>query len=132
MNVTQEAKAWGSVRHLFNTPQCAVSVLDVKKGGYSSRHYHEWRVNRFLVQSGEIDVVHYNGSIEERYNLKPGDVHDVAAGVVHRFEVKESGVIVEVYWPSQGVSFTDIKRLDIGGCSETLYPANSTSTPIAG
>ena len=115
LNVIQEVKAWGRVRHLFDTPQCAVSVLEVVKGGYSSRHYHEWRINRFLVQSGQIEVVHYNGSIEERFVLNPGDVHDVPAKVVHRFEVIEPGIVIEVYWPAAGVTITDIKRLDTGG-----------------
>lgn len=127
MNVTQEVKAWGKVRHLFDTPQCAVSVLEVEKGGYSSRHYHEWRINRFLVQSGQIEVVHYDGSHEERFTLKPGDVHDVPAGVVHRFEVVESGIVVEVYWPAVGVSIQDIKRLDTGG-----RHASTVSTSLAG
>jgi quercetin dioxygenase-like cupin family protein len=115
MNVKQEDKAWGRVRHIFDTPQCAVSVLEVERGGYSSRHFHEYRVNRFLVQSGCIEVVEYDGASEKRTRLNPGDVHDVNAGIVHKFDVIESGIVVEVYWPAIGVSFKDIKRLDIGG-----------------
>jgi hypothetical protein len=60
-------------------------------------------------------VVEYDGATEKRTRLNPGDVHDVNAGIVHKFEVIESGIVVEVYWPAVGVSFKDIKRLDVGG-----------------
>ena len=45
-------------------------------------------------------------------------MHDVEAGVVHRFEVLESGVVVEVYFPQRPtdrVSHDDIVRFDLGG-----------------
>lgn len=119
MNVTLERKAWGEVRHVFDSPACAVSVLHVEAGGYCSRHWHRERVNRFIVATGSIDVVEYadggEGSERERRRLRPGDVHDVPAGVVHRFEVVEPGIVVEVYWPSASVRLDDIVRLDVGG-----------------
>jgi len=114
----RETKAWGSVKHAFSLGQCAVSVLDVKAGGYSSRHYHRARVNRFLVVSGAIEVVEYDptGRYEiRRRRLEADDVADVDAGTVHRFEVKQPGVVVEIYYPAD-VKQDDIERLDVGGC----------------
>lgn len=116
-----EQKVWGDVQHCFNSPHCAVSILDTLKGGYSSRHYHAHRVNRFIVHSGEIEVVQYSpDGIEEtgRNSLKAGEVLDVQPGNVHRFEVKEPGVLVEVYWPvdpDKSCAEEDIHRLDVGG-----------------
>ena len=116
----KELKVWGVAQHIFSSPHCAVSILETKKGAYCSRHKHLSRVNRFVVCTGSIDVVEYDDAQTEtkRKRLEPGDVLDVAANVFHRFEVNESGLVVEVYWPASKfdeVQLTDIHRLDVGG-----------------
>ena len=118
MNVALETKVWGAARHAFESAFCAVSVLYTEAGGYCSRHLHRDRVNRFLVVSGAIDVVRYEpgGRVESsRERLHAGDVADVPAGELHRFEVIESGIVVEVYWPAATVRQDDIVRVDTGG-----------------
>ncbi len=117
--MSTETKAWGRVHHVFDNDRAAVSVLHVEKGGYSSRHFHRHRVNRFVVVSGSIDVVLYSPTPSHhelvRTRLQAGDVYDVTSNVVHRFEVVESGIVVEVYWPDARLSAEDIERLDVGG-----------------
>lgn len=118
MRAELEDKAWGKVRHAFDSPNCAVSVLHVEAGGYCSRHLHRERINRFLVVSGAIDVIVYtdDGASElTRQHLLPGDISDVPAGVVHSFEVVEPGIVVEVYSPSGMVRLDDIERIQLGG-----------------
>lgn len=116
-----ETKCWGTARHVFQDPHAAVSVLRTEAGAYCSRHFHSQRVNRFVVESGVIEVVEYDPSGEHevsRTRMEAGDVHDVEAGIVHRFEVLESGVVVEVYFPQRPtdrVSHDDIIRFDLGG-----------------
>jgi mannose-6-phosphate isomerase-like protein (cupin superfamily) len=116
-----EKKVWGTVRHVFESFHAAVSILEVEAGTFCSRHSHAQRVNRFIVQSGSIDIVEYEDDGEKvvsRLTMSPGDVHDVEAGVVHRFEVIESGIVVEVYFPARPgdvVFAEDIERLDTGG-----------------
>lgn len=107
----KEEKVWGTAHHVFCSETCAVSVLETKKGGFSSNHYHRDRVNRFIVQSGQIDIVHECGPT---VHLGPGDTYDVEPGIVHRFEVIEPGVVVEVYYAAP-VRLDDIIRLDTGG-----------------
>lgn len=122
MRTEVEGKVWGSARHVFNSPHAAVSILETKVGGYCSKHFHSQRVNRFIVESGSINVIEYDpgGELEiTRIRLNPGDVYDVEAGIVHRFEVLEPGIVVEVYFPAKpgySVSHDDITRLDLGGC----------------
>lgn len=117
-----ETKIWGRAFHCFNSHNAAVSILDTVAGGYCSRHTHAQRVNRFIVHSGVIDVVEYEGDREsKRTRMLAGSVHDVEAGVLHRFEVIEGGVVVEVYFPAKEgdkVSLDDIQRLDIGGMAK--------------
>lgn len=121
MKAPVESKAWGSTMHVFSEPTAAVSILETEQGGYCSRHLHVQRVNRFAVHSGVIQVVEYTeDGMEEvsRVTMRSGDVLDVAAGTVHRFEVLEPGIVVEVYFPvAPGckVSHGDILRLDTGG-----------------
>lgn len=125
-----EQKVWGAANHVFSSPNCAVSILEVKKGAYCSRHKHLHRVNRFIVVAGSIDVVEYteDGNKEtKRTTLNTGSVSDVNAGVIHRFEVNESGIVVEVYWPAtkySEVMLTDIVRLDTGGKPSTPIDPN--------
>ena len=107
-----EKKVWGRAHHAFNSGVCAVSVLDVKAGHRCSWHEHKHRINRFIVHSGSIKVSLDFG--KESFVLKAGDVFDVYCGVVHRFEVIEDGVVVEVYWAPL-VSKDDINRYDAGG-----------------
>lgn len=108
--IQTEEKVWGKARHIFSSPSCAVSVLEVNEGFRCSRHYHRHRVNRFVVQSGEINVVTPYGA----NNLKPGEVFDVPAGMLHWFEVVKSGIVVEIYW-APPVELGDIVRSDLGG-----------------
>lgn len=121
MRAETENKIWGTATHVFSNPHCAVSILQTVRGGFCSRHYHKQRINRFIVESGCIEVVEYNptGELEaNRTKLGPGEVWDVDAGVIHRFEVIEPGLVIEVYYPAKPgdvVSHHDIERLDIGG-----------------
>ena len=116
MNIPQETKVWGKVRHVFGSEVCAVSILEVEKGFRRSKHYHENRINRFIVHSGIIEVIlHDQGT---RHSLGTGDVFDVEPGALHSFEVIESGIIVEIYW-SPPVRQDDIIRMELGGKIET-------------
>jgi quercetin dioxygenase-like cupin family protein len=121
-HIEPQSKAWGSVRHVFDHASAAVSVLHVERGGFSSRHYHRERINRFIVVAGAIEVVTYSSgsaALKElsRSRLAAGDVFDVHPNIVHRFEVIESGIVVEVYWTAASLSFEDIVRLDTGGAA---------------
>lgn len=122
--IVTEQKVWGTAMHVFNSSFAAVSILQTIAGGYCSRHSHKQRVNRFIVQSGAIDVVEYDagGDVEtSRLRMYAGDVHDVEAEVVHRFEVVVSGVVVEVYFPAHpgGMVYAgDIDRIDVGGMNK--------------
>lgn len=125
MDVTKnnwESKNWGRVLHCFNNPQASVSFLETKEGYQCSRHYHEDRANVFIVISGAITVQHWRGddpTLVEK-TLKEGDSYTVPSQEVHRFQVVESGQVIEVYYPDDGhgggeVRLDDIVRLSIGG-----------------
>ncbi len=121
MNNKFEEKIWGSVFHTWDD-LVATSVLRVTKGFRCSNHYHRNRWNSFKVITGSLDIVflHENGDqlLEfTRRRLKSKDSIDVLPGVIHRFEVVESGIVVETYWTQNKtpVDIGDIVRYDEGG-----------------
>ncbi len=125
-----ENKVWGKVRHAFQSEGCAVSILHTKRGGFCSKHLHQSRINRFIVVEGCIEVMTYvmlpeisddvPAELKEttRIRLQEGDILDVPARVYHSFEVIESGIVVEVYWPDR-VDMDDIVRISEGGMKKS-------------
>jgi mannose-6-phosphate isomerase-like protein (cupin superfamily) len=118
-----EDKVWGTAHHIHHSNRYNVSLLEVKSGGFCSRHYHKDRFNEFHVHSGRIVVVEYEP--EKRTELTSGESCVVRPGVLHRFEVIENGFVVEIYWTENGQPclFKDIERMDTGGMVETEITA---------
>ena len=118
-----DSKCWGSVCHVFDSPEIAVSLLKVKAGFRCSRHMHTRRRNQFIVISGKIDVWEWgdwNDLVQSPdrpiYRHKNMDNITIASHRPHMFIVRESGLVVEIYTPDGGpVSLTDIIRFDEGG-----------------
>ena len=114
-----EDKCWGKVQHVFASEQAAISHLVVNRGWRCSKHLHRERANLFAVSSGCIAVDEWDK--EKRIKttfLEVGEVHVVPSGVMHRFRVVSSGVVIEVYWSDVDdgrVSLSDIDREDAGG-----------------
>ena len=116
-----EDKCWGKVAHLFNADHCAVSYLEVNAYFRSSRHRHDWRANQFSVVTGRIAVEEFDEAsltLKKSTVVDPGQSYTVPSGVVHRFRVLKSGVVIEVYWPDVpggAALLDDITRFDVGG-----------------
>lgn len=126
-----EPKVWGSVQHVFNSRDGAVSMLKVKAGFRCSRHWHERRCNQFILVSGRIEVWSWANEGEltdwpnpptriEKMSINAFGIGrrsvSVPAGTPHMFVVRESGIVVEIYTPDGGpVDIDDIVRFDEGG-----------------
>ncbi len=117
-----EEKVWGSVCHIFQSGQAAVSYLKVNAGFQCSKHKHEQRANQFTVISGKIVVEIWakrdgTGMLLSSESLQTGESIMVPSTYYHRFRVIESGEVVEIYWGDRGgaVHIDDIVRLDEGG-----------------
>ena len=119
-----EEKVWGQVLHLFTSKHSSISLLEVDKDSWCSIHKHKDRVNHFIVIEGLIEILGFGESDEpsthplESTLLGPGNSLTVPAKVWHQFVVKESGRMIEVYWPSEPgkrVWSTDIERRTLGG-----------------
>lgn len=113
-------KVWGRTRCLVSSEFYSAHLLDTNAGCYCSAHFHRERANRFICVSGRIAVVEWMPSGTVRTVLSADMTYDVPSLVLHQFQVLESGLVVEEYWPDRGgtVRDDDIVRLSTGGTLE--------------
>jgi cupin fold WbuC family metalloprotein len=112
------AKVWGQTRCLVRGHGFEVHYLQIKPGGYCSRHRHKAKWNQFFIISGRLRVPFFrpDGEVDHHYELSAGAILSVPPGVLHRFEAVESTEVIETYW-TDPVNPNDIERLDEGGIS---------------
>jgi quercetin dioxygenase-like cupin family protein len=118
MNI--QGKVWGETRLLFNKNNVEVHFVDIKKGGYCSKHLHRYKYNRFIVMSGKLKVTIWKDYgtevLEDVTIVQTTGECTVAPGDYHRFEALEHTQAFEIYWTE--LSENDIVREDHGGLSE--------------
>ena len=113
----KRGKVWGTTQCLFRGNNVELHRITVRKGGFSSKHQHAHKFNKFVVESGSLEVVIYREDagriIEDVTTLRAGDSTYVEPGLFHRFQALEETTALEVYWVQldQG----DIFREDVGG-----------------
>ena len=115
---TRDEKVWGYTSHVFCSDFAAVSYLETEAGFMCSRHRHAERLNLFACVQGRLLVEWWDkDGVRFFVILVPGETCSIPSGVLHRFQVLESGRVIEVYWPDRGgvVRHDDIDRLDVGG-----------------
>lgn len=111
-----ERKVWGWTAPVVETVRFSLHFLHGEAGGYCSIHRHRERTNRFYIRSGAIIVRTWGPHSE--VILEAGEALDVAAGILHQFEVLETASLWEAYLPARPgatVSADDIERLVEGG-----------------
>lgn len=94
-------KSWGSEIWMANNyaENYCGKILEVRKGGKCSLHYHKLKHETFYILEGKICLeIHL---VEEKNEnsfklLNAGDVIEVRRGCVHRFEALEDSKIIEI------------------------------------
>ena len=90
-------KVWGDTEIIFNNETTTVHRASIKKGGQSSRHYHEHKSNLFYVESGFINITIWDGSGKRDVFLRRGEKLVVKPNVWHKFTAIEESIILEIY-----------------------------------
>jgi quercetin dioxygenase-like cupin family protein len=115
-----QGKVWGETRPLFNKNNVEIHFVDIKKGGYCSKHYHRSKFNKFMVMNGKLKITvwkNYGKEILEDISiLHTGQACIVAPGDFHRFEALEDTQALEIYWVE--LNDHDIVREDHGGLKD--------------
>jgi len=111
-----EGKIWGTTRQLIAKETFSLHRLEVKTGGYCSRHFHRSKSNHFYVESGVLIIkVWARDKPVNTYDetvLRPGDEMTVEPMTEHQFEAVSNCVLYETYWVTLA---EDIERRTQGG-----------------
>ncbi len=110
----KQGKVWGTTQLLFAHNSVECHLIAAKAGGYSSKHRHDYKWNRFVLLHGKliVRIFQEDGTVDETI-LNPGQVTDVPPGVLHQFEAELDCEALELYWVV--LDAADIDRGDSQG-----------------
>lgn len=121
----KNVKLWGQTQSVLVTDKVHVATAFIKKGGYSSKHLHKNNWNRFVVQSGVLQIDIYRNNKTETIELRAGDVLDVEPNLKHRMTALEDVHLTEIYWSATDeFDVEDIQRDDTGGVRGCILDDN--------
>ena len=105
-------KIWGELKTIFENDKCKIDYLYVRKNTACSIHYHENKVNKFFLISGDIRVVTDFGEKK----LIIGESFDVHPNTTHQFRAFKNSFMLEIAFVDKGVlEEDDIIRKIQGG-----------------
>lgn len=107
------SKVWGTTELIFKKNNVEVHRIEVNKGGYCSKHCHEYKYNEFYVESGKLEISVFDGEFIDETVLCDGESTSVAPLKYHKFEAKEDTIAYEIYYVE--LSSDDIIREIPGG-----------------
>jgi quercetin dioxygenase-like cupin family protein len=118
-------KIWGKTEALFGHNNVEIHRIEIDAGGYCSKHYHKNKWNMFFVESGELEVIVWNGDVQDSTILNAGESSAVPPGDFHQFRAVTDVIAFEVYWTQ--LNANDIVRETVGGRSPRVELVSKTS-----
>lgn len=111
----KQSKVWGTTSLLLSTPNFEVHRIEVNKGGYCSKHFHQYKFNVFYIEKGKLKILVYqeDSKLVDETIVSSGESTTIEPNEYHRFEALEDTIAYEIYYvtlPSE-----DIIREDHGG-----------------
>ncbi len=113
-------KVWGKTWSLFSKNNVEIHRIEVRPGGFCSKHRHTSKHNMFIVEAGRLLVDIWREGMDEPDSgeLRAGDQLVVPPGVYHRFKALTDVEAYEVYWVELDAG--DIDRENHGGMDHDL------------
>lgn len=110
-------KVWGNTQLIHANGVFEFHRIQIKAGGYCSKHKHQYKWNGFFVEDGLLEIsVHKNDyDLVDTTVLCPGEFTRVKPGEFHSFKALADTIAYEVYWAE--FSHDDIIRETVGGTS---------------
>jgi len=111
-----QGKVWGKTRLIFRNHNSEIHRIEAQKGGFCSKHKHDFKFNKFFVESGkfQIDVWQNDYDLVDSTIIGPGESTTVKPGCYHKFIALEDSVVYEIYWVAK-LDAHDIIRENVGG-----------------
>lgn len=111
----KQGKVWGFTKEIFNKNNVSINRIFIEKGGFCSKHYHEYKNNIFFVESGSILIEEWKNEygLVDKTILNQNDSCIVSPKTFHKFTGLEDSVVYEIYYVE--LFNNDIVREDTGG-----------------
>jgi quercetin dioxygenase-like cupin family protein len=108
-------KVWGLTRLVHSNPVLEFHRVEIKEGGFCSKHKHQFKWNGFFVEKGCLQVRVWKNDYDlvDTTILNDGEFMQVKPGEFHEFRALQDTVAFELYWAE--FSPTDIVRESVGG-----------------
>jgi quercetin dioxygenase-like cupin family protein len=102
-------KVWGTREELYRDGNVCMTLLDLIKDTYCSKHQHVGRTDKFKLISGRVRISTDLGDTV----LNVGDTLVVETPNIHQFIVEEDSIMIEISFAKYDVE--DIRRECQGG-----------------
>lgn len=109
----KQEKIWGLTQRIFGNDNVEVHRIEIKQGGYCSKHKHKHKFNFFYVETGSVRILRWRGGQVASEVLFDSGSTFVCPDVFHKFEALSDSIVYEIYWTPFDPS--DIIRENEGG-----------------
>lgn len=123
-------KIWGKTATICAGPNFELHRIEIKAGGYCSKHRHATKSNGFFCESGSLEITTWkpSGTVDVTH-LNAGDFTVAPPGEYHQFHAPVDCTAFEIYWTA--LDPLDIDRENTGGLG-TKKPAPVTCPTCGG
>ncbi len=106
-------KIWGIKRELLKTDQTEIDLLYLERRSACSVHFHNHKINRFILLSGKVTIKTDLGD----HDLVVNEPFDVNPRMTHQFvTTSDEAVMIETSFVKKGkIDIDDIDRSVQGG-----------------
>jgi len=113
--MNKHGKVWGCTKNLFCKNNVEIHRIEVKEGGYCSKHKHNHKYNSFFVERGRLKITVWKNDYElvDETIISDQEMSTVQPKDYHKFEAIEDTVAYEIYWTE--IDKEDIIRENCGG-----------------
>ncbi len=108
-----EAKIWGMSEEILSKQTFEIKRIIIKKGGYCSKHSHDYKYNGFYIESGKLKITTWDNDLVQHVILTDGNFLQIEPKVKHKFDALCDVVCYEIYWVE--LRGDDIQRDEKGG-----------------
>lgn len=113
--MNKHGKVWGNTKNIFCKNNVEVHRIEAQKGGYSSKHKHNYKYNAFFVERGRLKITVWKNDYDlvDETIISDQEMSTVRPTEYHKFEAIEDTVAYEIYWTE--IDEEDIVRQNCGG-----------------
>ena len=111
----KHGKIWGETLQLFNKNNVSIHRIKIKNGGFSSKHKHTHKHNVFFVESGILQIEHWQNDydLNDITTLNSGESCSIPPNHYHKFTALADTIAYEIYYVE--LNDDDICRENCGG-----------------